>query len=190
MQYLLLDSNRQAVNVTLPGMKLDLGGIAKGFVAQYILNFLQESGYASTLVDAGGDIACGDAPPGKAGWSVGVSIPGSLTNVLPANLVLKNQSIATSGNIYQFIDYKGKRYSHEIDPQTGYGTKRQRNVTVIAPEAQLSDWLATACSILSIKKSKRLVRRYGADLLIISLKKNKLQYSFTKGFPQIMKENK
>ena len=185
MQYLLIDSIRNSVILTLPGMKLDLGGIAKGFIAQYILDYLQGQGYDRALVDAGGDIACGEAPPEKDGWSIGVSIPGSLTNILPSNLVLKNQSIATSGNLYQFIEYKGKKYSHEINPQTGYGMQSQRSVTVIAREAQLSDWLATACSILSITKSKKLAESYGAELLILSLKNNKIHYHHTKGFPKL-----
>ena len=166
-------------------MKLDLGGIAKGFIAQYILNYLQAEGYTMALVDAGGDIACGEAPPGKHGWSIGVSIPGSLTNTLPSNLVLKNQSIATSGDLYQFMDYKGKRYSHEINPKTGYGMQRQRSVTVISEDAQLSDWLATACSVLPIKESKKLAERYEAEILIISRQNNKIFYHHTKGFPQL-----
>lgn len=189
MQYLILDSMKHPVKLTQKGMQLDLGGIAKGFIAQYVLDFLKENGFPIALANAGGDIAFGDAPPDKDGWSVAVSIP-VRDQVLPANLVLKNQAIATSGNMYQFIEYQGKKYSHEIDPQTGYGIQSQRNVTVISPDGALSDWLATACSVLSIKKSKKLATRFRADLLILELRKGRLRYYHTKGFPVLWQKNK
>ena len=181
MQYLLLDTVHHRVKLQLKGMSLDMGGIAKGYIAQYILDFLHSIGYAIALVNAGGDIACGAAPPGKEGWSIAVSIP-LRDRVLPSNLILENKSVATSGSLYQFIEHEGKKYSHEIDPKTGYGLQKQRNVTVISPRAGLSDWLATACSILSVKRSKRLARQYGAEILILELKKGKLYQYRSKGF--------
>ena len=189
MKYIILDTTIHSIQLKLKGMQLDLGGIAKGYIAQYVLDFLNENGFPIALTNAGGDISLGDAPPGKDGWSVAVSIP-VRDQVLPANLILNNQSIATSGNMYQFIEYKGKKYSHEIDPQTGYGIKSQRSVTVISSDGALSDWLATASSVLSIKKSKQLAEQLGAELLILEIKKGKLYHYHTKGFPAVWQKSK
>lgn len=189
MQYIIIDTVTHSVQLTLMGMQLDMGGLAKGYIAHNVLDFLKENGFPIALTNAGGDISFGDAPPGKEGWSVAVSIP-VRDQVLPSNLLLKNQSIATSGNMYQFIEHKGTKYSHEIDPQTGYGIQTQRSVTVISPDGSLSDWLATACSVLSIKKSKKLAKQLGAELLILEIKKGKLSHHHTKGFPVLWQKNK
>ena len=189
MQYVLMDSTKHSIQLTLHGMQLDMGGIAKGFIAQYVLDFLNENGFPMSLTNAGGDISFGDAPPGKDGWSVAVSIP-LRDQVLPTNLILKNQSIATSGNMYQFLEHNGRKYSHEIDPQTGYGIQSQRSVTVISSDGALSDWLATACSVLSIKKSKKLADQLGAELLILEIRKGKLYHYHSKGFPVLWQKNK
>jgi thiamine biosynthesis lipoprotein len=83
--------------------------------------------------------------------------------------------VATSGDIYQHLDINGKRYSHIIDPKTGLGITRQRNVTVIAKDATISDWLATACSVLPEKESFKLIKKFpGAALLIAEMKDGEL----------------
>lgn len=189
MQYIIIDTTNHSIQLTAKGMQLDMGGIAKGFIAQYILDFLKKNGFPIALADAGGDISFGDPPPGKNGWSVAVSIP-VRNQVLPTNLTLKNQSIATSGDMYQFIEHKGKKYSHEIDPQTGYGIQSRRNITVISPDGALSDWLATACTLLSIKKSKKLAEQSGAELLILEIRNGRLMHHHTKGFPVLWRKNK
>ena len=189
MQSIVMDTMHHSVNLTLKGVQLDMGGIAKGYIAQFVLDFINENGFPIALTNAGGDISFGDAPPGKDGWSVAVSIP-VRDQVLPANLVLKNKSIATSGNMYQFIEHEGEKYSHEIDPQTGYGIQNQRSVTVISPDGALSDWVATACSVLSIKKSIKLANQLGADLLILEIRKGKLYHYHTKGFPAVWQKSK
>lgn len=181
MRYLILDEQTKSVKLQKPGMALDLGGIAKGFIAQYILNFLKHNGYASALVDAGGDIACGDAPPEKEGWSIAVSLP-IQNRVMSRNIVLKNQGVATSGNLYQYIEHNGKKFSHEIDPKTGYGTLNRKTVTIVSSDATLSDWLATACRLSSVRKSKRMAKRMNARMLILEIKKSKVSTHSTGGF--------
>jgi thiamine biosynthesis lipoprotein len=78
--------------------------------------------------------------------------------------------------MYQFIEHNGKRYSHIIDPRTGYGVPFQRNVTVIAGDGATADWLATACSILPLKASLRLADHQNAALLITQMRNGKLGY--------------
>jgi thiamine biosynthesis lipoprotein len=80
------------------------------------------------------------------------------------------------------MEHKGKRYSHIIDPETGYGVTFQRNVTVIADDGADADWLASACSILSIKKAKKVAKRNGAALLITAMHKGKIKFYRTENF--------
>jgi thiamine biosynthesis lipoprotein len=90
--------------------------------------------------------------------------------------------VATSGDVYQFIENKGVKYSHIINPLTGYGVTNLRNVTIIAKTGATADWLATACSILSIKEAKQLAIANQAALLITTLKNGKLVFEATPNF--------
>ena len=78
--------------------------------------------------------------------------------------------------------HNGKKYSHIIDPRTGYGVTSQRNVTVIAKDGATADWLATACSILPIKKALTLAKKENAAMLIATLKDEKIVTYKTKNF--------
>jgi thiamine biosynthesis lipoprotein len=176
-----------SVFLPLRGMSLDLGGIAKGYVASWVLHMLAHYGVRQALVDAGGDMAIGDAPPGADGWAVGIAIPEETGQIFPRKLILKNTSIATSGGIYQYIEHEGKKYSHIIDPRSGYGITARRNVTIITRFGWDADWLATACSILPIDDAKKLARRNNAELLITELDNGQLVYYSTKEFYKFWK---
>jgi thiamine biosynthesis lipoprotein len=174
-KYIHLKEDQRSVWLEKKGMKLDLGGLGKGYVAQAALRIIQSKGFKSAMVNAGGKIAIGEAPPGRDGWRIGITVPEEKEKLMPQLLLLKNTSVATSGDIYQHLDLNGKRYSHIIDPQTGLGITFQRNVTVIAKDATISDWLATACSVLPEKESFELIKKFpGASLLISEMKDGKL----------------
>jgi len=179
---LVIDSVNKKVSLTKSGMQLDLGGIAQGYIAQKIINFLHTQHIDHALVNVSGDIVTSGAPPGTGGWTVGVNVPETKDELLPQTLQIQNKSVSTSGDAYQYIEHNGKRYSHIIDPRTGYGVTFQRNVTVIASDGTTADWLATACSILSIKKAKLLATQLGAEVLIGEIKNGKLIFYSTKGF--------
>jgi len=183
-QKMELDTINNTVLLTQKGMSLDLGGIAQGWIAQKVMNFLSSQHITSALVNASGDIVVSDAPPGATGWSVGINVPEEEDELLPRSLLLKNKSVTTSGDVFQFIEKDGKRYSHITDPKTGYGITSQRNVTVIAGNGTDADWLATACSILKVKKAKKLVKKLHAELLIAENKKGRIIFHSTKGFAQ------
>lgn len=180
MQHLLIDSAAKKVTLTKAGMQLDLGGIAKGYVAQKVIGFLRAKGIASALADAGGDLACSQPPPGKKGWTVGINVPESITDMLPQTIEISNRSVATSGDLYQYIEHNGKRYSHIIDPRSGYGVSFRRNVTIVASDGPTADWLATACSILSLRQCKKLANEMKAGLLITQLKDGRVSYRMNK----------
>ncbi|NJN35018.1 MAG: FAD:protein FMN transferase [Saprospiraceae bacterium] len=157
-------SNEPKIAFNTEGVLLDFGGIVKGYAAQEAVDILKKKGFSACLADAGGDIFLGDAitidaGQRRVGWQIAVGMPQSDSKLFPQMLNLKNQAIATSGDMYNFIEINGLRYSHIVDPKTGLGLTHQRNVTVIAPEGATADWLATACSVLSIKKARRLIKK-------------------------------
>ena len=176
------NNHDHSIYLSAKGMQLDFGGIGKGYIAQKVVDYLKKEGVTASLVDAGGDIVLGDAPPNKKGWIVGVNQPEKTDDLLPEKLQLHNMSVATSGDVYQFIEHGGKKYSHIINPLTGYGVTSLRNVTVIANDGAVADWLATACSILPINEAKRLALSLHAELLITESVNNQLKRNNTKGF--------
>ena len=163
-------------------MQFDFGGIVKGYAAQRVIDHLKNKHVPAALADAGGDIALSDAPPGKNGWSIAINIPGQANELMDQKLELKNCAVATSGDVYNYILHGGKKYSHIIDPRTGYGVTSQRNVTVIAKDGATADWLATACSILSPEKALTLAKKENAALLIATIKDGRIISYKTKNF--------
>jgi thiamine biosynthesis lipoprotein len=186
-QHLIIDSITHSVKLLQPNTQLDLGGIAKGYVAQVIVDFCLKKGIEKVLVDAGGDLAM--AAQDNKPWKIGITIPNS-EELIPQYLVLQNQAVATSGNMYQFVEINGKRYSHIVNPHTGLGVTHQRNVTVIAPDGATADWLATACSVLSVNKALRLIKSMpNCELLMAEIQKGKLKIWQSAGFKQYLEKD-
>ena len=186
---LVIDQKNQTVTLTQKGMRLDLGGIAKGFVAEKIVQRLKAEGISASLVDAGGDIVMGDAPLSAKGWVVGVNAPEEAETLLDQKLLLKNMSVATSGDVYQFFLHNGKKYAHITNPKTGYGVTFQRNVTVIARDGATADWLATACSILPIKTALETASKQKAFVLITTIENDQIKAYLSKGFDRFWKKD-
>ena len=151
---LRLDLKTRTAQLMMKGMLLDLGGIAKGYVADQALAVLKQHGFPRALVDAGGDVVVGLPPPGRAGWRVGVAALGSDGK---RYLMLRASAVSTSGDAEQFVEIGGKRYSHIVDPRTGVGLIGSGSVTVMAPTGTLSDSLATAVSVLGPEKGMALI---------------------------------
>ncbi len=187
---ILIDTSTHSIQLMQQGMQLDPGGIGKGFVAQQVVDFLRSNGIHSMLAGAAGDIVCGEPPPAKNGWSIGVNMPEHAHDLMNNSIELSNKAVSTSGDVYQYIEHKEKKYSHIIDPRTGYGVTFRRNVTIIAKDGATADWLATACSILTVRKAKKLVKQYHAELLITQLKKKKIRVQTTAGMKAWWKKNK
>jgi FAD:protein FMN transferase len=161
---LILDPRKSTVTFARPGMRLDLGGIAKGQAADAMLDVMVKHGIPSCCITAGGDVRAGDPPPGAEGWRVGVRSGRESDE----KLLLKNAAVSTSGDLHQFIEVNGVRYSHIIDPDTGLGLTRYVTATVIAPTATLSDALATACCVAPLDRAEQLAISAGATRVIVS----------------------
>ena len=186
-KYIDLDSAHRSVRLQKAGMKLDLGGIAKGETAQRAYARLYESGFPYSLIAAGGDIVTGQVPPDVDGWKIAINLPGT-EELMNQQLLLQNKAVSTSGDLYQFMELNGIRYSHIVDPATGYALTQLRNVTVIADKGSDADWLATACSILPIKQALKLIKKISsAEVQIAVLKNNKPYFYRSHGFTSYFK---
>lgn len=147
---------QRAVELTKRGMRLDLGGIAKGFAVQEALAVLRTHGITRAMVQAGGDMGLGDPPPDGPGWTVGIA-PREPKGPPSLFLCLSRTFVANSGDMWQYVVLNGKRYSHIVDPKTGLGLTDQSNVTVIGPDGMTADALSTAVSVLGPEKGLKLV---------------------------------
>lgn len=189
-RYVHLNSLHQSVWLEKEGMQLDVGGLGKGFVAAAALQVIRQYGFTSAMVNAGGKIVTGQSPPGKDGWLIGINSPGEKDELLPVFLLLREMSVATSGDIYQFVEFDGKRYSHIVDPKTGIGLTRRVNVTAVARDGTTADWLATACSVLSAKASFKLIKKIpGAALLIAENRNGKVIKKTSPGFKNYLQKH-
>ncbi|MEO0476839.1 MAG: FAD:protein FMN transferase [Planctomycetota bacterium] len=154
MQHLVLDEEKQTARLAKAGAWLDLGGIAKGYIADRALEVLQARGLTIAQVQAGGDMALGDPPPGLKGWPINIPDfpPRKLDNDQESETGLAfwhaNGGVSVSGDAFRFVEIEGVRYSHVIDPRTGLGVTGSRYCCVKGPSAFATDAAATVGCIL------------------------------------------
>ncbi len=167
-KHLRLNPETQTVQLLKAGMRLDLGGIAKGYAADEAQEVLKRHGIRRALVAAAGDIVVSDPPPGAPGWTIGI---GPLENpaAQPSRfLQIRNAAVSTSGDAERFVEIDGKRYAHIVDPRTGLGVIDRSSVTVVAPDGTASDSLATAVYLLGPERGLKLIEQTkGAAALIV-----------------------
>ncbi|MHC4337228.1 MAG: FAD:protein FMN transferase [Planctomycetota bacterium] len=160
---LILDPNEMTVRFAVEGMKLDLGGIAKGHAIDKAVEAMQKAGALGAMVDIGGDIRCfGKPSKGKSHWLIGVQDPTKAREGLDPGtsllvLQLKDAAIATSGNYRRFTLIEGKKYSHIIDRKKAAGAAGLSSATIIANNAIDADALATTVTVLGPEKGLTLI---------------------------------
>lgn len=154
-----LDPRRRTVRLLVPGMRLDLGGIAKGYAGDEAIRVLWRNGIARAMFEAGGDIVTGGPPPGRGGWRIEVADRGrDWIGSVPEYITLKHAALSSSGDTAQFVEIGGRRYSHIVDPRTGLGLTDRIAVSVLAPNGSTSDGLSTTLSVLGPEKGRAVVR--------------------------------
>jgi FAD:protein FMN transferase len=141
-RHVRLNPRTRTVELLVPNMRLDLGGIAKGYAIDEAIRVLREQDIESALVVGGGDMAMSNPPPGRRGWRVEIAPLDVPEAPPPQHVLLANRALATSGDVFQHLEIDGQRYSHIVDPRTGIGLTDQSLVTVIARNAFTADaWL-------------------------------------------------
>jgi thiamine biosynthesis lipoprotein len=163
-----LDPEARTVQLLQPGMKLDLGGIAKGFAAGEAIAELKRQGIDRALVAGAGDIVVGGSPPDTEGWTIGIAPLETPDSVPSRFLLLHDAAVSTSGDAERFVEIGGVRYSHIVDPRTGLGLTGRSSVTIVARDGMTCDSLATAVSVLGPERGLALVEETpGAAALIV-----------------------
>ncbi len=157
-----LSLRRRAARLAVSGMRLDLGGIAKGYGCDEALRTLKRFGIRRALVQMGGDLVVGEPPPDQNGWQIEVARPApeEPATPLPRVLSLSRCALSTSGSTEQFVEIGGKRYAHIVDPRTGLGLTRLVLAVVRAPDGITADSLATAACVLGAPRACELARLY------------------------------
>jgi thiamine biosynthesis lipoprotein len=154
----ILDKERHSVFLREKGMRIGFGGIGKGYAADCAKQVMVKAGVSSGIVNAAGDLTVWGTQPSGEAWTVGIADPDK--KELPfASLKLSNTSIATSGNYEKYVVIDGKKYSHTIDPKTGYPVQGIKSVTILCSHAEIADAMATPVMVMGIKAGIGLINQ-------------------------------
>jgi thiamine biosynthesis lipoprotein len=152
---LILDPDKLTVKFAMPGMRIDVGGIGKGYAVDRCIAILQSLGITHALVSAGGDSRIVGDRDGRP-WIVGIRHPDD-PNKIVTRLPLVDTAMSTSGDYYRFFDENGVRYHHIIDPHTGHSASRVRSATILGPTATETDGLSKTAFVLGAEKTLELI---------------------------------
>ena len=162
----ILDGKSYTVFLKRRGMRIGFGGIGKGYAAERAKMILQQNGVESGIVNAAGDLtAWGHQPNGKE-WTIGIADPDSRHHPF-SYLSISGMSVATSGNYEKFVMIGGIRYSHTIDPKTGLPVQGIKSVTIICPNAEIADAMATPVMIMGVQVGLDLINQVKGIACII-----------------------
>jgi thiamine biosynthesis lipoprotein len=180
-QKMKLNAKQHTVELLVPGMRLDVGGIGKGYALDEAMKVLKMNGVSRALVSGGGDMAVSKPPPGKDGWKI--ELGEVETNAAKEFVIIKNCGLATSGDMFQRLEIDGKRYSHIVDPRTGIGLTDHSLVTVIAPNAMTADAASKPVSVLGPVEGLSFVKQlHSVKVRIVRKPKEKVEVVLSRNF--------
>jgi len=165
---IILNSENTSVFLKKKGMKIGFGAIGKGYAANKALEVMSKMELNGALVNASGDlITWGKDEDGK-DWKIGISNPKEKDKIF-SWLSIGETAVVTSGNYEKFVSFDGIRYSHIIDPRTGYPVSGLSSVTIICPNAELADALATSIFVLGAKSGLQLINKLnGIECILVT----------------------
>jgi FAD:protein FMN transferase len=156
---IILNETDGSVFLKEQGMRIGFGGIGKGYAAEKAKQVLLAKGITSGIVNAAGDLTAFGTQPNGQSWTIGIAAPDNPNHHPFSTLNITNTSIATSGNYEKFAVINGKRYSHTIDPKTGFPVSGIKSVTIICPNAEIADAMATPVMVMGIKAGLDLINQ-------------------------------
>jgi FAD:protein FMN transferase len=172
-QKVILNQNDYTVFLQDEGMRIGFGGIGKGYAAEMAKQLMIKEGVKSGVVNASGDLTTwGNQPDGKQ-WTIGIADPNHKNKTF-SSLNISNMAVATSGDYEKFVMINGKRYSHTINPKTGLPITGIKSVTIIAPNAELADSLATPVTVMGVKVGLDLINQIKGIACVIIDDNNKI----------------
>ena len=175
-----------------PAMQLDFNAIAQGYTSDLIASFFESRGVKSFLVDTGGEIMARGGKPNGQPWIVGIEKPADnwdSDQVVQTRIALRDKGLVTSGSTRKYVERDGKRYSHCIDPKTGYPVEHQvLSATVLAENSVWADALASICMVMGMEKSLEIINTIdGVEAYYIFVNdKNELETYATEGFKKLL----
>lgn len=172
-QNVILNPQKSSVFLKKKGMRIGFGGIGKGYAADRAKQVMLRYGALGGVVNASGDLTVWGSQADGADWTVGIANP-NLANESFSSFALRDASVATSGSYEKFAIIGGKRYSHTIDPKTGYPVSGIKSVTVIAPTAELADAMATPITVMGVSAGLSLINQMRDIACIIITDDNRL----------------
>lgn len=146
---IILDETNKTVFLKSKGMRIGFGGIGKGYAAEMAKKKLIEANVASGIVNASGDLTAWGFQENGEPWTIGIADPNQKNAIFSA-FKITNRAVATSGNYEKFVIINNKKYSHTIDPKTGYPVSGIKSVTILAENAEIADALATPVTVMGI----------------------------------------
>lgn len=181
----------ESISFGNPDTKLDLGAIGKGYAVDRAVEVLKSKGITAACINLGGNIYALGRPPGRDFWKIGIQHPREKDRLL-GHLELKDHAVATSGDYERFFVVNGKRYSHILDPRTGWPVEGMVGATVVAPNATEADALSTSAFVLGEEKGLELLEGIeGIYGLIAWQKGEEIDFKTTRGMERFFKdENK
>ena len=173
---IILDEKESTIFLKEKGMRIGFGGIGKGYAADRARQVLIEKGISKAVVNAAGDLITLGTQPNGQPWTVGIADPA--TKYYPfSQLAISNKAVATSGNYEKFVIIDGRKYSHTIDPKTGFPVSGIKSVTIISPSAELADAMTTPVMVMGVKAGLNMINQLKELACIIIDDDNKLYTS-------------
>lgn len=172
---LILDEEHHTVRFGHPGMRIDLGGIGKGYAADRGAEILKARGISNAIVTAGGDTRIVGDRRGRP-WLVAIRHPDNPAKVV-TRIPLADCGVSTSGDYERFFDEAGVRYHHIIDPHTGHSASKVRSATIIAPTATQTDGMSKTAFVLGAQKTLEIINRMPEYDAVFVLPDGKVLYS-------------
>ena len=175
-----------------PAIQLDFNAIAQGYTSDLIARFLESKGISNFIVDTGGEIIARGSKPNDSPWIVGIEKPAEnmdAERILQTRITLRDKGLVTSGSTRKYVERNGRRYSHCIDPTTGYPVEHQvLSVTVLAESSVWADALASICMVMGMKASLPLIESMeGVEAYYIFVNGNNTLETFaTEGFKALI----
>lgn len=154
----ILDETTTSVFLKHQGMRIGFGGIGKGYAAEMAKQLLIKQGVTSGIVNAAGDLTTWGTQPNGHPWTIGIADPNAKNEPFSC-LNISNVAVATSGNYEKFVMIDGKRYSHTIDPKTGLPVSGIKSVTIVCPNAEIADAMATPVMVMGVKVGIDLINQ-------------------------------
>ena len=164
---IILDENELTVFLKEAGMRIGFGGIGKGYAAEMAKQTLKNLGVQNGIVNASGDLTTwGFQPDGKP-WTIGIVNP-NMSGKIFSHINVTDMAVATSGNYEKFVMINGVKYSHTINPRTGLPVRGIKSVTIISPNAEIADAMATPVTIMGIKAGLDMINQIkGIEAIVI-----------------------